>query len=72
MKLIRILIFSFLISIPTEAQTSSGGGANPPAPKGIGGELEERLPIDDYIPLFFIVGITLGGYFISKSKSVVK
>ena len=58
--------------MPIEAQTSAGGGANPPAPKGSPDEGEERLPIDDYIPLFFIIGFTLGGYFISKSKSVVK
>ena len=72
MKIIRILIFALLISMPLEAQTSAGGGANPPAPKGIGSELEESLPIDDYIFLFFIVGISLGVYYMSKPQSVVK
>lgn len=70
MKIIRILIFALLISMPLEAQTSAGGGANPPAPSG--SAPEESLPIDDYIPLFFIVGISLGAYYMSKSQSVVK
>ena len=72
MKLIRILIFVFLISIPTEAQTSAGGGENPPAPKGNTFPGQGELPIDDYIPLFFVFGVIIGAYFLSKSKSVVK
>lgn len=56
--------------MPLEAQTSAGGGANPPVPSG--SAPEESLPIDDYIPLFFIVGISLGAYYMSKSQSVVK
>ena len=75
MKFIRFFIFALLISTPLLAQTSAGGGANPPAPKGSspGGETgEEPVPIDDYIPLFFIVGISLGVYYMSKSQSVVK
>ena len=70
MKLIRILNFVFLINIPVEAQTSAGGGANPPTPSG--SPPEESLPINDYIPLFFISGILIGAYSLSKSKSVVK
>lgn len=70
MKLIRILIFVFLISIPTEAQTSAGGGANPPAPKGA--DSLPELPINDHTPIFFILGIVIGAYFLFKSKSVVK
>jgi hypothetical protein len=70
MKIIRILIFTLLISTALEAQTSAGGGVNPPAPGG--SPPEESLPIDDYIPLFFIVGISLGAYYMSKSQSVVK
>ena len=72
MKLIRILTFVFLISIPIEAQNSAGGGANPPAPKGNTFPGQGELPIDDYIPLFFIFGVIIGAYFLSKSKSVVK
>lgn len=71
MKLIRILIFAFLISIPLKAQTSAGGGATPPAPKGVDDSLPE-LPINDYTPIFFILGVVIGAYFLSKSKSVVK
>ncbi|MGB2116219.1 MAG: hypothetical protein ACPHXS_01500 [Flavobacteriaceae bacterium] len=76
MKFIRFFIFALLISTPLLAQTSAGGGSNPPAPKGCdtpgGCEGEEPVPIDDYIPLFFIVGISLGAYYMSKSQSVVK
>lgn len=57
--------------MPLEAQTSAGGGANPPAPKGVDGSLPE-LPINDYTPIFFILGIVIGAYFLFKSKSVVK
>lgn len=71
MKLIRILFFVFLISMPMEAQTSAGGGANPPAPKGLDESLPE-LPINDYTLIFFILGVIIGAYFLSKSKSVVK
>ena len=56
--------------MPLEAQTSAGGGANPPEPGG--NAPEDFLPINDYVPLFFISGILLGAYFISKSQSVVK
>lgn len=54
-----------------EAQTSAGGGANPPAPKGLDESLPE-LPINDYTLIFFILGVIIGAYFLSKSKSVVK
>lgn len=71
MKFIRFFIFTLLISIPLRAQSpNSGGGANPPAPSG--NAPEDFLPINDYVPLFFISGILIGAYFLSKSKSVVK
>ena len=56
--------------MPLKGQTSAGGGENPPAPKVNAPEGE--LPIDDYIPLFFVFGVVIGAYFLSKSKSVVK
>ena len=56
--------------MPLKAQISAGGGESPPAPNG--NAPEDSLPINDYVPLFFISGILIGAYFLSKSKSVVK
>ncbi len=56
--------------MPLKAQISAGGGESPPAPNG--NAPEDSLPINDYVPLFFVFGIVIGAYFISKSKLVVK
>ena len=56
--------------MPLKAQISAGGGESPPAPNG--NAPEDSLPINDYVPLFFVFGIVIGAYFISNSTLLVK
>lgn len=78
-KLVVIAILFFVIGV--NAQSDAGSVPEPPQPSsqavrpggGGGGTTEETpsSPIDNYIPVFILVGFGIAGYYARKKQSKV-
>ena len=73
MKRFNHLLVSFFFCVFSFVNAqNAGGGSNPPTPKGSStpGGSQGEVPIDDYIPLFFVSGIALVAYFKGRKRSI--